>query len=232
MPTFLDSLKSWFKPRPVKLTGAKLYAACVSQARLAVFYLDYGIEDAIGARFEMLSLHIILLVTALKSVPPEDPRHEQALDTSQSLFDDFLLALDSALREQGTGDLTVPKKMKRLGIVIYTRMKSWDDMWREGASLAVQADYAALTLYAGSAYDGGDGEGEGIVDDSIVQAEVGGRARAMARYIMQARDALDIDGLLEGRVTWAQPAPVDESTQLDTALDTGMDSAESVVQTA
>lgn len=212
MPTLLASLKSLFKPRPVKLTGAKLYASCVGQARLPAFYLDYGVEDAIGARFELLTLHVIMVVTRLKSLPVDDSRHEQGLDTSQNLFDAFLLALDSALREQGTGDLTVPKKMKRLGIIVYTRMKRWDDMWRDGALLAEQADYAARTIFAGSAY----GDGEDDVDGKILQDDVARRADAFAVYVQQAHDALDTDSLLRGDVAWPQPA----------ALETAPDSAD------
>ena len=205
MPTLLASLKSLFKPRPVKLTGAKLYAACVTQARLPIFYLDYGVEDAIGARFELLALHVILMVTRLKALSANDSRHEQAMDTSQSLFDAFLLALDSALREQGTGDLAVPKKMKRLGVIVYTRMKRWDDMWRDGSPLADQADYAARTIFAGSAY----GDDVDNVDDTVVGGDVAARAEAFAVYVSAAHDALDMDSLLRGVVDWPVPAPLE-----------------------
>src|SRR6185437_8695356 len=88
----------FFKARPAKVMGERLYAACVSQARQPVFYLDYGIEDAIGARFEMLCLHVSLVVLALRAVPAGDSRHEQAHETGQALFDAFLGALDNTLR--------------------------------------------------------------------------------------------------------------------------------------
>ncbi len=214
MTTLLASLKSLFKPRQVKVTGAKLYAACVAQARLPVFYLDYDIEDAIGARFELLALHVIMAVTRLKAVPADDRRQEQALDTSQSLFDSFLLALDSALREQGTGDLTVPKKMKRLGVVIYSRMKRWDDMWRDGAPLAEQAGYASRTIFAGSAYAGDDDND----DDTAVAADVADRAAVFAGYVAAARASLDVDSLLRGDIVWPQP-PGFETAALETTPD-------------
>ena len=237
MTTLLSSLKSWFRPRAVKLTGARLYARCVTQARLPVFYLDYGIEDAIGARFELLTLHVILVVTALKALPADDPRREQVLDTSQNLFDAFLLALDSALREQGTGDLTVPKKMKRLGVVVYSRMKAWDDMWREGAGVTLQAEYATRTLYAASAYDHGDETSEGdaepapaAVSDGAMSRALMSRALALAAYIETARDALDIDDLLQGRIAWPEPDAVaaTETRSDDAPLATPTDSADSM----
>jgi len=203
MPT-LAQLKSFFKPRAVKRTGQMLYNACVEQARLPVFYLDYGVEDAIGARFELLTLHVIIVVTQLKTLAESDSRREQALETQQALFDAFLLALDSALREQGTGDLSVPKKMKHLGQVVYTRMKRWDDLWHEDAGLAEQADYAARTVFAGDAFEGDEGE----APSRAIEADV------FAAYIQQARAALDIDALLRGQIAWPAPlAPAADSAE-------------------
>lgn len=195
MPKLADKLTSLFKPRPAKRIGQMLYNACVAQSRLPVFYLDYGVEDAIGARFELLSLHVIMVVTRLKSLPDTDRRREQALETQQALFDSFLLALDSALREQGTGDLSVPKKMKHLGQVVYTRMKRWDDLWCENATIDAQAAYAEKTVFAGDAFD----------ETAVVAEPRAIEAKAFAAYIDAARSALDIDALLRGQIAWPEP---------------------------
>ena len=207
MHPLLDKLKSVFKPRPVKLIGDRLYVACVTQSRLPVFYLDYGIDDAIGARFELLTFHVGLVVTRLKSLPAGDPRHEQAQETAQALFDSFLLALDSTLREQGVGDLSVPKKMKKLGQVIYTRLKHWDDLWRENAGLTDQADYAARTLLAGSDY--ADEETDGETTDQAISAAVLEHAQAFAIYAQAAQDSFKVDEALHGRQTFPQPAALE-----------------------
>ncbi|MDV6329286.1 ubiquinol-cytochrome C chaperone family protein [Asticcacaulis sp. 201] len=216
MQPLLDKLKSVFKPRPVKLIGDRLYAACVTQARLPIFYIDYGIDDAIGARFELLTFHVGLVVTRLKSLPADDPRTEQARDTAQYLFDAFLLALDSTLREQGVGDLAVPKRMKKLGLVIYTRMKRWDDLWRDAAGLGAEADYAARTIFAGSDYSG-ETDGEGTQD--AISAAVLERAQAFAIYAQNAYDAFRVDDALAGRISWPAPA----------ALEIAEDSAETIM---
>lgn len=131
------------KPRPEKVAGQTLYSAAVAQSRQPVFYTDYGVADEIGARFELLVLHVLLLTDALKS---EDP---SLRETSQALFDTLMQALDDTLREQGIGDLSVPKKMKKLGQEVYTRMVRWNEMWEQDASPEVQADYLRRTLYAG-----------------------------------------------------------------------------------
>lgn len=201
MPFSFARLKTLFQPRPVKATGDKLYASCVTQARQPVFYIDYGIEDAIGARFELLTFHVALVIYALKSLAADDPRREQAQETAQALFDSFLLALDTTLREQGTGDLSVSKKMKPLTQIVYTRMKRWDELWANGAEAADQAVYAARTLFAGTAFDD---EEEG--DQGAVAAVVLPRATAFAGYIADARAGLSPDTILQGRLDWCEIA--------------------------
>jgi len=191
--------RPFFKERPAKAVGERLYAACVSQARQPVFYLDYGVEDAIGARFELLCLHVSLVVLALRAVPAGDPRHDQAHETGQALFDAFLGALDNTLREQGVGDLTVPKKMKALGTVIYTRMKRWDDLWAADAPIDAQADYAARTVFAGADFN--DIGGQGADDTAAVEATP--QILAFADYIEAVRRGLTADALMAGRTEWA-----------------------------
>ena len=190
---YVSQLTQLFKPRPVALSGQRLYATCVTQARLPVFYLDYGVEDAIGARFEMLAFHVGLVIERLKAVAVDDPRREQAQEMAQALFDALLSALDNTLREQGTGDLSVPKKMKKLGEVIYTRMRRWDELWHEDA--AARSDYVARTILAG----GQDAGEDGTPGDPV-------KAQAFAAYAETARQALDIDALLAGHVAWPEPA--------------------------
>ncbi len=191
----LDRLKAFFQPRAVTRTGEKLYASCVSQSRLPVFYLDYGIEDAIGARFELLTFHVGTVIHTLKALPAEDRRREQAQDTAQALFDAFLLALDNTLREQGTGDLSVAKKMKPLAETIYTRMKHWEDLWAVPAGRDAQAAYAARTIFAGVGYDGEVADGGAVPEAAL----------AFANYIEDMRAALSVDDILGGRIGWPEP---------------------------
>lgn len=195
--------------------GDKLYVALVNQSRIPVFYTQFGVADEIGARFELLTFHVGLIISCLKSVPKSDPRCEQAAETAQGVFDAFLLALDSTLREQGTGDLTVPKKMKALGTIVYTRMKRWDDLWETGADKETQADYALRTIYAGLAYGGMPDP-----DDSVPVLTEGEEAQekrdeqkslpwdkilAFAQYADGARKALNLDNILIGNPNLPRP---------------------------
>lgn len=197
----------FFKTRPAKAMGERLYAACVTQARRPAFYLDYGVEDAIGARFEMLCLHVSLVVLALRAVPAGDSHHEQAHETGQALFDAFLGALDNTLREQGVGDLSVPKKMKKLGHVVYTRMKRWDDLWKADAALDAQADYAARTVFAGSEL--------GDAGDETASVDVPPHILAFAAYIDATRRALTAQALMAGRTDWAGLSALDAPAAME-----------------
>jgi len=198
MSSPLEKLKRLFQPRPVRYTGHALYSSCVAQSRQPIFYTGYGVEDAIGARFELLTFHVGLVIHALKALPPGDSRRDQAQDTAQALFDTFVDALDNTLREQGTGDLSVPKKMKTLGEVIYTRMKRWDELWASGLH-ADRAGYAVRTVFAGSAFDGGEAVNDSAPEQSQALLSKGS---AFATYADTARKSLDVDAILNGKLDW------------------------------
>lgn len=175
------------KPNPAQKAGEALYAAAVSQSRQVVFYTDYGVKDEIGARFELLVLHVVLLINRLKS------ENEQHRETSQALFDSLLLALDDTLREQGVGDLTVPKKMKKLSQQVYTRLVRWDEIWEE-APEGAQADYLLRTVYAA---------------DEEPEAQAPLWAAALSDYINDVRARVSADGLLAGEVVWPEVKRLD-----------------------
>lgn len=104
----------------------RLYAQAVAQARDPRFYLDLGVPDRIDARFELHLLHVVLLVRRLRA------EGEAGADLGQRLFDVFVSALDNDLRELGVGDLSVPKKMRKLGEQAYGRMKIYEPALETG----------------------------------------------------------------------------------------------------
>ncbi|WP_439575581.1 ubiquinol-cytochrome C chaperone family protein [Phreatobacter sp.] len=102
-------------------TISTLYGAIVAQARDPAFYRDHGVGDTVTGRFELVSLHVFLLLHRLKE-EPEDRRQ-----LGQDLFDLFFLDLDRGLRELGVGDTKVPKRIKEMGQAFYGRVKAYDD---------------------------------------------------------------------------------------------------------
>ncbi|MET0295029.1 MAG: ubiquinol-cytochrome C chaperone family protein [Phenylobacterium sp.] len=137
------SLASLFRPRPAKQAAAKLYAAAVSAARRPALYTALGAPDTPEGRFELYTLHILLLIERLRGHGPA------AGETSQALFDTYIRGLDDGLRELGVADTSIGKKMRRLGEAFYGRGKSYE------AAIAALPDAGPLsaflrrTVYAG-----------------------------------------------------------------------------------
>src|SRR5262245_59235088 len=98
---------------------ALLYGAIVAQARLVVFYQDYRVPDTVNGRFEMVVLHLVLLLQRLER---ED---EASRALGQGVFDHFCGDMDDNLRELGVGDLSVPKTMRSFGEAFYGRRKAY-----------------------------------------------------------------------------------------------------------
>lgn len=169
-------LKHLFKTRPGGRIGDDLYALAVAQARNPAFYTRLGVEDRIDARFEIYTLHVLLLVMRLRD---EDTVRGQ--ETAQTLFDVYVSALDHALREEGVGDISVGKKMRKLGEALYGRMTAYEGPLRQGDAEAL-AQALARNVYGADAAE---------------------HAGALARYALAARTGL---GAQDFNAVLARPA--------------------------
>ena len=108
------------KPRiPSRGTIEAIYGMIVTQAREPLFYRDLGVPDTVNGRFDLLVLHLWMVLRRLKSV-------EGGAALSQRLFDRFCDDMDANLREMGVGDLTVPKRMQAFGEAFYGRSAAYD----------------------------------------------------------------------------------------------------------
>lgn len=167
-----------FRPRAAQAMGRALYAHAVEQSREPALYGALGVPDTVEGRFEIYTLHVVLLLDRLRR------QGDQAAETAQGLFDTYVKALDHALREMGVGDLSVGKKMRRLGEAFYGRVKSYEQAF---AALPAANELEALlgrTVYAVADVD---------------------RASDLARYVAAQRERLaaqPLAGLLEGHVGW------------------------------
>lgn len=129
-------LKNLLRSRPVPLDGDALYALAVTQARRPDFYTRLGVEDQIDARFELYTLHVLLLVLRLRD------DGERGGEAAQILFDTYVSALDNTLRELGVGDVSVGKKMRKLGESLYGRMTAYEAPLRAGDETALASGLA------------------------------------------------------------------------------------------
>ena len=97
-----------------------LYDRIVAQARSPGFYRDYGVADTLDGRFEMIVLHLFLLLRRLEGAG------EGGRALGQHVFNRFCADMDENLREIGISDLKVPKEMRRIGDAYYGRAKAYN----------------------------------------------------------------------------------------------------------
>jgi cytochrome b pre-mRNA-processing protein 3 len=131
-----------FGPSAGVVAGRTLYTPLIEQARTPAFYTTGGVPDTNEGRFELYALHLALVVRRLRGAGAF------AEEASQALFDTFLQGLDDGLREIGIGDLTVPKKMRKLGAALYGRFKNYDAALAEGAAEDELGAILNRTVYA------------------------------------------------------------------------------------
>src|ERR1700745_3416195 len=117
---------------PLRGTIETIYGMIVTQAREPLFYRDLGVPDTVNGRFDLLLLHLWMVLRHLRTLPggPE---------LSQALFDHFCADMDANLREMAVGDLAVPKRMRTIGEAFYGRMAAYDLALSEGTEALAQA---------------------------------------------------------------------------------------------
>ncbi|HEU0070482.1 MAG TPA: ubiquinol-cytochrome C chaperone family protein [Alphaproteobacteria bacterium] len=99
---------------------AALYGQLVAQARQPGFYTACAVPDTVQGRFEMIALHAFLVMRRLKTGGAADR-------LAQDLFDLMFADMDRNLRELGTGDLGVAKRIKKLAKAFYGRIAAYED---------------------------------------------------------------------------------------------------------
>lgn len=174
----MTMLRSLFGPRLSRGRIDRLYAHAVAQARQPAFYTALGVPDRIDARFELYTLHVLLLSLRLRDLG------EEGGEMAQALFDTYVSALDDTLRELGVGDVAVGKKMRKLGEALYGRMQAYEAAVAAGDDAALSAALAR----------------------NVLETEAAGAGDALARYALASRAALAAQTLrqIEAGPAWAE----------------------------
>jgi cytochrome b pre-mRNA-processing protein 3 len=168
-----------------------LYGAIVAQARSPLFYTHYGVSDSVEGRFELIVLHLVLVLRRLGAEEAAASERRPSLGpgsaVGQRLFDVFCRDLDDNLREMGVGDLAVPRKMRQFGEAFYGRQAAY------GAALGC-ADPQELE--------------KALARNILSKADAGEKAAPLARYMRAAATQLDAepeDALIAGRPVFPSP---------------------------
>lgn len=163
-----------------------LYVAVVARAREPVFYRDLGVPDTLDGRFDMIALHVFLVMHRLKGQGPE------AETLARHLLELMVDGMDEALREMGVGDMGIGRRVKAMVNGVNGRLQAYD------AALGAPEPGALEVALDNNVY--------GTVRD-VPPAHLA----ALADYIRREAAALaarPLDELLAGRVAFL---PVDHS---------------------
>lgn len=171
-------------------TISALYGMIVAQARLPCFYREYGVADTVNGRFDLLVLHLALVVERLSAEPALAER-------SQALFDHFCRDMDGNLREIGIADLKVPKEMRRMAEAFYGRAQAYRGALAEPGNAAL-AEAVARNVYGGVPGD----------------AAAPWRLASYMREAVRDLAAQDASGMVQGRLRWPDPAAVPHEESL------------------
>ena len=175
-------LQKLFRRGPTRIAGERLYEVAITQARQPAFYTDLGAPDTVEGRFELYTLHVVLVLHRLSGLGGE------AGELAQALFDAYVQALDSALREMGVGDLSVGKKMRKLGEAFYGRAKAYQ------AALAAE-DQAAIAA---------------LIGRTVYADEAAGAADRLADYVQRSAALLatiPLEDVVGAELVWAEILP-------------------------
>jgi len=159
----LESLRTRSETRR---KAGELYGTVVAQARRPEFYATLGVPDTPVGRYEMVVLHLFLVLERLRS----DSDGGAPLD--RMLVEAFIEDMDDSLRELATGDLSVSKKVRRAAAGLYDRSMDYRSAMADAANAQLAA---ALARYIHDAPDG---------------VEADARLIALAAYAREAARAL------------------------------------------
>lgn len=159
-----------------------VYGSIVAQARQPHFYARLGVPDTVSGRFDMIALHAILLFCRFQKEAPE------VREFGQDVFDLFFRDMDRNLRELGVGDVSVPKKIKKMAQVFYGSADAYAGALAAGDRQALR-EALGRNVYSGT--------------------QPGGLAvEALAAYVEEAAAGLaaqPTDAIVAGRLSWIEP---------------------------
>jgi cytochrome b pre-mRNA-processing protein 3 len=123
-------LKKLFQEPKLKTDARTLYESAVLQARTPTFYADHHVPDTVDGRFDMIILHVWLVLRHLKTASSGHQKEMQKL--GQAIFDVMIRDFDRNVREIGISDVRVGKQMKAMGKAFYGRTAAYDEALAAG----------------------------------------------------------------------------------------------------
>jgi cytochrome b pre-mRNA-processing protein 3 len=120
---------------PAREAAADLLGVVSREALSPERFARLGFADTFDGRFEALAVTSILALRRLRAEGPRAERLSEAFTTR------LFRALDDALRDLGTGDTTIARKIRKMGEAFYGRARAY-----EAALNAADAQALAVAL--------------------------------------------------------------------------------------
>jgi cytochrome b pre-mRNA-processing protein 3 len=121
--------KLFGRNEPQRDAAQRLYLKTVAKARDPQLYTALGVADTVDGRFDMIVIHVMLVIRRLRAAG------ESAAAVGQAMFDYMFGDMDRSLREMGVGDLSVGKHVKGMAKAFYGRAEAYEEGMDEMATM-------------------------------------------------------------------------------------------------
>ena len=113
-----------FRRKTHERASYMLYTEAVRAARAPYFYTELRVPDTLDGRFDLVGLHVFLLIDRLRAAAPPGPA------IAQGVFDAMFADMDFNLREMGVGDMAVAKRNKEMWEAFHGRSKAYEEAFQ------------------------------------------------------------------------------------------------------
>lgn len=161
-----------------------LFSAVIEHSRVIKFYESYSVEDSLDGRFDLMSIHMAVVIEKLDHHKELKNVTEYKRVLQEIMFDN----LDLTLREIGVGDLGVGKKIKVMAEAFYGRMIAYQNLFSVKND-AEMSDTLNRNLYR----------------EKTIETQV---LKNMVSYVYEQYEFImkqDIGAILEGKIEFQLP---------------------------
>lgn len=176
----LAALKQLLSPSTLKEDAFEAYVDIVAQARNPVFYREWQVDDTIDGRFDVIVLHLCLVLMRCES----ELDRVDVQSFSRFLSEAFFADMDRSLREMGASDTGVGVRVKKMAQAFYGRQKAYRE--------AIGDETAMAEVLRRNVYR-----------ERTVSREAVASLAAYAGRNHAALKQATVDALLQGRITFS-----------------------------
>lgn len=174
-----------FNKKKLNNAAYNLFNIVIEQSRIIEFYEKYSVEDSLDGRFDLMSLHMAIVLEKLDRHKKIKYVPEYKRILQEIMFDN----LDLTLREIGVGDLGVGKKIKVMAEAFYGRMLAYQNLFLEKNEIEM-SNTLKRNLYR-----------EKAINENVL--------KSMVSYIYQQYEFIleqNIEKILEGQIEFQLPS--------------------------